>query len=63
VTLEFSESLLTCTILSKIEALHLLYTVQIIPRTDTVGLERLIPQPILFFSFFKIISYSLSGIC
>ena len=37
VTLEFSESLLASTILSKIEALHLLYTVQIVPRTDTVS--------------------------
>ena len=37
VTLEFSESLLASTILSKIEAIHLLYTVQIVPRTDMVS--------------------------
>jgi hypothetical protein len=38
--LEFSESLLASTILSKIEAIHLIYTVQIVPRTDMVRISR-----------------------
>jgi hypothetical protein len=38
--LEFSESLLASTILSKIEAIHLIYTVQIVPRTDMVRIGR-----------------------